>query len=177
MDAGSCGIIIIIVTEIIRSTRTVTTTRSVTITATYGVLRITTALDDLQPRPITGSPAGPRPLGQRGNVGPGTNQSLRQTRYSVLQILQENPRIYVRSSYGVYSWTQKEYRGTNTPYVRRSSLADYHDYHQTEFSPRIRIRRGLTSVFLVGRGGGNSDHHPPCRSREHGWDRLVGWLG
>ena len=141
------------------------------------VLRITTALDDLQPRPITGSPAGPRPLGQRGNVGPGTNQSLRQTRYSVLQILQENPRIYVRSSYGVYSWTQKEYRGTNTPYVRRSSLADYHDYHQTEFSPRIRIRRGLTSVFLVGRGGGNSDHHPPCRSREHGWDRLVGWLG
>lgn len=64
------------------------------------------------------------------------------------------PRIYVRSSYGVYSWTQKEYRGINTPYVRRSSLADYHDYHQTEFSPRIRIRRGLTSVFLVGREGG-----------------------
>ena len=33
-----------------------------------------TAMDDLQSRPITGSQCRPRPLGQRGNVGAGTNQ-------------------------------------------------------------------------------------------------------
>lgn len=31
-------------------------------------------MDDLQSRPITGSQCRPRPLGQRGNVGAGTNQ-------------------------------------------------------------------------------------------------------
>ena len=154
MDAGSCGIImIIIVTEIIRSTRTVTTTRSVTITATYGVL--------LPPRwmicSLVQSPVRQQGPGLWASGGMSVLGRIRASdRRAILyyRYYRRTPRIYVRSSYGVYSWTQKEYRGINTPYVRRSSLADYHDYHQTEFSPRIRIRRGLTSVFLVGREGG-----------------------
>lgn len=149
MDAGSCGIIII-VTEIIRSTRTVTTTRSVTITATYGVL--------LPPRwmicSLVQSPVRQQGPGLWASGGMSVLGRIRASdrRAILYYTYYRRTPVYIRTEYtrGLI----KNTRGINTPYVRRSSLADYHDYHQTEFSPRIRIRRGLTSVFLVGREGG-----------------------